>query len=120
MNLPDFSQVCDSRTIPCHGLDVDIGWVPKVAGSKFCKHGFMSNLEQTVQPVHVFQAVVLTHISEVSSRNCTATTAEAVNHGNHRQARLTEGTGPRGSLVGNMGHTTHAPQEYPVCGNVEH
>ena len=35
--LPDFSQVCASLTRPCHELEVEIGWVPKVARSKLCK-----------------------------------------------------------------------------------
>ena len=113
MNLPDFSQVCDSRTIPCHGLDVDIGWVPKVAGSKFCKSMDLCPTWNRLSSLCMSFKLLSLHTS-VRSVQETAQPPQ-LNHGNHRQARLTEGTGPRGSLVGNIGHTTHAPQRGIQC-----
>lgn len=49
----------------------------------------MSNSEQRLKSVPAFQAVLLTHTSEVTSSDysdCKATTVEALNHGNHRLA----------------------------------
>lgn len=74
---------------PGRGLELDTGWVPQVTEPKFNQgHEFVSYSEQKLShlclPSRLFS--LYTPPRSVNYSDCTATTYEALSHGNHTQA----------------------------------